>query len=199
MKEKDINTLWLFTLRIGMYTGKENRDTISSFLHGYEIGRDDECHFIEKLSESIEEEYKIDCRATGWIGQIERLAEMLETDWVTVFKKQSLKILTDNFTESITIEFTNSIKKRINGKMLGVKNHFRRDWITDWFGIVNFEADWFNEIWSKKELQLLREIEKELMSFGKVREIKIQIEATEKLINLCEKMYEEMNKEENES
>ena len=199
MKEKDINTLWMFTLRIGMYTGEENRDTISSFLCGYEIGRDDECLFIEKISESIEEEYKIDCRATGWIGQVEKLAEILETDWVTVFKKQSLKILTDKFTESITIEFTNSIKKRINGKMSGVKNHFRRDWITDWFGIVDLEADWFNKIWTKNELRLLKEIEEELKSFGKVREIKIQIEATEKLINLCEKMYEEMNKEENES
>jgi hypothetical protein len=75
MTKKDLNLLWMFTLRIGMYTGKENSDTIASFLHGYEIGRDNECNFIEKLSELIAKEHKIDSRATGWIGQIEKLAK----------------------------------------------------------------------------------------------------------------------------
>lgn len=54
MHEKDLNILWHFTLRIGMYTGKENRDTVLSFIHGYEIGRQNECNFIEKLVKSIE-------------------------------------------------------------------------------------------------------------------------------------------------
>ena len=93
-----------------------------------------------------------------------KLAEKLKTDWVTIFKKQSLRVLSANFTELIRIEFTDSIKKRISGKMSGVKNHFRRDWITDWFGIVDFEREWFNEMWRKEELNLLKEIEKELMS-----------------------------------
>ena len=73
-----------------------------------------------------------------------------KTDWVTIFKKQSLRVLSANFTELIRIEFTDSIKKRISGKMSGVKNHFRRDWITDWFGIVDFEREWFNECGEKK-------------------------------------------------
>ncbi len=189
----------MFTLRIEMYTGKENKNTVSSFLHGYECGRDNECNFIEELVESIKEEYEIESRATGWIGLIERLADKLETDWITIFKSQSLKILTVRFTEPIKKEFEKSIKKRINGKMLGVENYFRRDWITDWFGIVDLKAGWFNKMWSMKELSLMNEIEKELKSFGKVREIKKQIEPTDRLKKLCAKMYEEMNKKENES
>jgi hypothetical protein len=184
----------MFTLRIGMYTGKENKDTVSSFLHGYEIGRNNECNFIEQIMKSIEEEYEIKSRATGWIGQIEMVAEKLEMDWIIIFKKQSLKFLTSKFTEPIKIEFGISIKSRINGKMLGVENHFRRDWITDWFGIVDLKSDWFKELWSSKELKLMKKIEEELLSLGKVREIQKQIKPTNKLRNLCAKMYEEMNK-----
>lgn len=182
----------MFTLRIAMYTGIENSNSVSSFLHGYEIGRDNECRFIEKLSNSIEKEYKIECRATGWIGQLERLAEKLETDWITVFKKQSLRILSSYSTDSIKVEFADSIKKRINGKMTGVKNHFRRDWITDWYGIVDLESVWFNRIWTNQELFLLQEIEKELAAYGKVRDIPIQIQPTTNLITLCDRMHEEM-------
>ena len=62
-----------------MYTGVENKDTISSFLHGYEAGRDGECNFIERLSDSIAEEYQIESMAAGWIGQIQMTAEELSS------------------------------------------------------------------------------------------------------------------------
>ena len=184
----------MFTLRIGMYTGKENRDTVTSFLHGYEIGRNNECNFIEQLMKSIEEEYEIKSRATGWTGQIEMVAEKLEMDWITIFKKQSLKLLTSKFTEPIKEEFASSIKSRINGKMLGIENHFRRDWITDWFGIVDLQSDWFIELWSDEELKLMKNIEEELLLLGKIREVQKTIKPTNKLKNLCAKMSEEMNK-----
>lgn len=194
MQKKDLKLLWMFTLRIGMYTGKENKDTVLSFLHGYEIGRNNECHFIEKLSQSIEEEYQLESRATGWIGQIERLAEQLEMDWITIFKKQSLKVLTKAFDETEKIEFSNSIRKRINGKMSGIKHHFQRNWITDWFGIVDLTANWFKEIWSERELELMTEIEEELISFGKIRALKKDIEPTERLKTICRHLYEKVNK-----
>jgi hypothetical protein len=143
---------------------------------------------------SIEEEHKIKSRATGWTGQIEMVAEKSKMDWITIFKKQSLKLLTSKFTTPIKIEFETSIKSRINGKMLGVENHFRRDWITDWFGIVDLKSDWFKEFWSEKELKIMKKIEEELLSFEKVRDIQKQIKPTNKLKNLCAKMYEEMNK-----
>ena len=190
----------MFTLRIGMYTGIENKNTVSSFLHGYEIGRENECKFIEELIKSIEGEYRIESRATNWIGQIERLAEKLETDWITIFKRQSLKILTNKFSDPIRQEFAISIKKRINGKMLGVKNHFRRDWITDWFGITDLKAKWFKDLWLDEELKLLNEIEEEIkMTYGKVRAIETSVKPTKKLINLCVRMHDKMNKKENES
>lgn len=193
MKEEDLKLLWMFTLRIGMYTGKENQDTIAAFLWGYQIGRKDQCNFIERLSESINTTYKIEKRAMGWIQQIEALAEKLETDWITIFKKQSLGILAPQLTEKIKLECTDSLKSRINGKMSGAKNHFRRDWITDWFGIVALETNWFRELWTEKELEVITKIEKELKHYGKVRKIKPAVQPTNKLIDLCANLYREMN------
>ena len=40
----------------------------------------------------------------------------------------------------------------------------------------------------------MKKIEEELLSFEKVRDIQKQIKPTNKLKNLCAKMYEEMNK-----
>lgn len=194
MKEKDLKLLSSFILRTGMYTVKENKDTISAFIHGYEIGRDNNCNFIESLVESIEKEYKVESKATGWVGQIEMLAEKFETDWVAIFKKESLKIIVGEFNESSKEEFIESIKKRINGKVGGVRYHFRKDWITDWFGIVDLTANWFREIWSDKELKLLTGIENELKNFGNVQSIKEGIKPTEKLQNICSELYVQMDK-----
>jgi len=177
-----------------MYTGKENEGRITSFLHGYEAGRNDECQFIKKLSNSIKKEFKVESKATGWNGQIERTAQKLETEWVTVFKRQSLKILTEEFSDSIEKDLIDSLKKRIIGKIRGVDNHFCKDWVTDWFGIVDLSMDWFKRIWTKKELEMMSNIEEELKSFGEIRKLKKKINPTEKLKNICKELLEEIKK-----
>lgn len=194
MQIEDLKLLWMFTLRIGMYTGKENEGRITSFLHGYEAGRNKKCQFTEKLSSSIEKEFSIESRATGWSGQIERTAQKLGTEWVTIFKRQSLKVLTEEFPDFIEEDLIDSLKERIIGKMRGVNHHFRKDWITDWFGIVDLSANWFRSIWTKKELKLISDIEEELKLFGKVRKLKKQIKPTERLKGICGKLLEEINK-----
>jgi hypothetical protein len=177
-----------------MYTGKENRDTIMSFLYGYEIGRSGQCEFIEKLSKSIAQEYGIEKLATGCWGQIEMTARELETDWVTIFKKQSIKVLTTEFSDLIDEELILSFKKRIVGKTGRVNNHFRKYWITDWFGIIDLSADWFKKMWTKRELEMITNIEEELKTFGKVRKLKENLNPTDKLKLLCRELYEEMEK-----
>jgi hypothetical protein len=195
MQKEDLRLLWHFTLRISMYTGKENEGRIMSFLHGYEAGRNNQCQFIEKLSDSIEKEFKIVSYATGWSGQIERTAQKFETDWVTVFKKQSLKVLTEEFPDLIDDDLIDSLKKKVIGKAERVSRHFSKDWITGWFGIVDLSADWFRKIWSKRELELMSNIEEELKSFGKIRELKEKINPTNKLKDICSQLLEEIKKD----
>jgi len=194
LQQKDVNFLAFFTLRIGMYTGKENKDTISAFIHGFEAGRDNNCNFIESLTNSIEKEYGIDTKATGWIGQMQLLAEKTENDWVTVFKKQSLKILIIELSQLSRKEFLTSLRQRISGKINGLQYNFRKGWITDWFGIVDLKANWFKEIWTHKELILLTEIENELISFGNMKCITEDVKSTDTLKEKCSLLSLEMEK-----
>ncbi len=194
MEKQDLESLLSFTLRIGMYTGIENKDTVYSFLVGYEIGRNNKCNFTERISESIKNEYKIEKQSTIWSVQVDRLAEKIGADWITTFKRQSFKILTKEFDEKIQNEFSTSIRKRINSKVNRMEKPLYKFWIKDWFGIVDLEANWFQEIWSEKELKLITELEKELKTFGNIKEIETTIEPTEKLKSICTELYEEMNK-----
>ena len=193
MLEKDLRLLWNFTLRIGMYTGKENKERVVSFLYGYEIGRGNQCSFIEQLSQSIDENYKIKIKATGWSGQIDMLAEKLDTDWITIFKKQSLNVIIAKSSDTLKIELVYYLRQRIIAKMHVVDNHFRNDWITDWFGIVGLETKWFKEFWSKKELNLITKLESELRSYGKLKDLTTAIRPTDKLKIICANLERELN------
>lgn len=195
MEKQDLELLWNFTLRIPMFIVVVNRDTVSSFIQGYEIGRNNECNFIEKISDSINDEYKIEKSSSVWSVHIDRLAEKIGADWVTTFKKQSFKILTKEFDKKMQNEFSDSIRKRINSKINCVGNYIHKFWMTDWFGIVDLEANWFQEIWSEKELKLITALDKELKTFGKIKDIETGTKKTTgKLKSICTELYEEMNK-----
>lgn len=195
MEKKDLELLWNFTLRTPMFIGLVNKDTVSSFIQGYEMGRDNECDFIERILDSINDEYKIKKSSSVWSVEIDRLAEKINSDWVTTFKRQSFRILTKEFDTTMQNEFSDSIRKRINSKINSVGNHIYKFWIIDWFEIVDLEANWFQEIWSEKELKLITELDKELKTFGNIQEIETGTKKpTEKLKSICTELHEEMNK-----
>lgn len=192
MQTKDIKLLLYFTLRTGMYTPGEKRETIIAFLAGYEIGRDKECDFSEKLSSSIKAEYKIDKRNMGWVGQIDRLANKLDLDWVSVLKKQILKVLIKELHNTPEeAECLSFIKDYVNTHIRGVSHHtfLGRQWIIDWFGIVDLKANWTKTLWSEKELELMTELEQELKHYGKVHLIDDKIKPTENLKRICAQLF----------
>lgn len=191
MQERDLGLLWKFTLRIGMFTGKANRDTISAFLTGYEIGRANECEFTQALLQLIEEEYGIEGLALGWRGQIDQLATKMEIDWVAAFKRQSFKLLMRELDASSKKELANALRRRIEGKLTSANQRMRKDWIADWFGIVDLQAKWFTAIFLAEEVKLMSEVEEEL------RRIDIQLlepvfESSEKLQDACARLSAQM-------
>lgn len=189
MRKKDLDLLLMFTLKTAMYTGKQNEGRISSFIHGYELGRDGEYRFIEKLSDSIKLEYNIDVHATGWVGQLGQLAEKQNSDWVIQFKKESLKLLAAEFRKLKSTEYGDFIRKRVFEKTAGIKNWFCRDWISDWFGIVDLSAPWFRDLWSEKELELLHKIEEELNQCSNPALISDKMDASKELLLLCKNLH----------
>jgi hypothetical protein len=97
MTNKNYIQLIHFALRIPMYAIKEEKNTIVAFIQGYDFGNTWE--FIHGFSEWIADRCKIEKRATGWAGQIDRLAKRRKKEWVVVFKKEALKFLVSKLDE----------------------------------------------------------------------------------------------------
>lgn len=195
MRKQDLTLLWNLTLRIEMFVGIPNEGTITAFLSGYEAGTDNQCKFMERLSHSIETEYKIKSSNTWWIGQLEELAGQIGIEWLTAFKRQSLKVLVAECDDTTNAEFINLLKMKIMGKIAGIEYHFRKDWIVDWFGICDLSASWFKEIWTEKELNIMASIEEELKTYGRLSELPEKIQPTEKLKVSCKELLNKMQSE----
>lgn len=166
LREEDLKLLWSFVLRIGMYVGVESEERISSFLHGYDAGTLGKCDFLKQLSDSIEKDYKISSMATGWIGQIYRVADKIQSDWVTVFKRQSIKILAQKINEyAVGSELKEVYIQRIIGLLNRSDRVFDFEWRTDWETYLDLNAGWASNIWADSEILILQNLNQELKSF----------------------------------
>ena len=176
-----------------MYVGKPNEESISAYLNGYEAGTENQCEFTHSLSSSIEVEYKIKSSNTWWIGQIEELARQQGVEWLTAFKRQSLKVLATAFDDAtIKTEFTDFLKKRVASKMARIDYHFGKGWIVDWFGICDLSASWFKAIWTQRELELMARIEKALKTYDWMSELSEKIQPSELLKAACKELTHEI-------
>ena len=75
MREIDLNTLMHFITRTEMYIGKVSKESVISFIHGYEIGTEEKCNISGSISDLLSNEFNIEKMATGWIGQIEEYSK----------------------------------------------------------------------------------------------------------------------------
>jgi len=189
MQKDDLKLLWLFTFRIGMYTGKTNRDTVMSFLYGYETGRHGLCKFTEKLSTSIYEEFGVEKLATGLLGQIIVTAEKLDSNWIAIFKQQSLKTLLEEFPTPIEKRAINFFKSKVIGIANYKEKSIREHRIRDWLDFIALSSDWFKKMWTEKELKIITEIEKELKLFGQIETL--ELSPTAKLNNSFDELLKE--------
>lgn len=188
MRNNDVNLLWNFLLRTSMFIGKVSDEKIMSFLDGYEIGTENQCNFTEYLSKSIAEEYGINSSNTRLHGQIEILANITQKDWIATFKNEGFKLLVKKLDEVEKNRFIEAFRKRFIAKTNGIKHHFRKDWVLDWYETCHISSNWFKDIWSDLELEYFRNIELELKKYGIPFDISDNIEPTDKLLVLCSQL-----------
>jgi len=91
--ERQAELLTLFVERMPMYIGEVNRKSIIDFMIGFECGSDCNQLWTNKISNHLEENYKVDKVALGWSYQIERFSEMNNQNWVQAFLKVIKEIL----------------------------------------------------------------------------------------------------------
>jgi hypothetical protein len=189
MRETDINILMYFITRTGMYVGKESKETITSFIIGYEVGANGNVRISEHISQLLSSEFNIEMQADGWLGQIERFADKNKKTWTSSFKEIVLKYFyrTQNF--QIDSEFKKALKTRIESKidqlnLDWVASGFE-NWINEWVGLVDLKEKNFKVIWSESEFEIIKAIDIEI---NEIRKSENQL--TKKLIELREKYKE---------
>lgn len=99
MNYSDNQLLTFFLERMNMFIYPINRDTITAFIHGFEIGGRTRL-FTQELKEYIEEQYQVYGSNQGWPRQVELLANQWELSWENSFIKIAQVILENRKTEN---------------------------------------------------------------------------------------------------
>lgn len=167
MDNWDKEVLMGFITRTGMYINPTNKENIQSFITGYEIGRRKECKFIDQIKEVLANKYSCNHRATGWVGQIQELSKKRNSSWVITFKKISIEILFFNSDPKLTSDLNDLIHSKTISLLRQVPNnnieersfYFNEEWKTKWNLVVDFDKKWFQNIWEKSQVELIKEID----------------------------------------
>lgn len=187
MSENHYHIFVYFLTRTSMFTGKENQDTITSFLSGFELGTKREFHITEDLNSFLIDKYNIRSSSTKYIGQIDEFAKANNFDWITAFKRLSFELLFDSGRFNVDPELDEILKSRILSKIKQtdydwVKPNFL-SWANDWFAIVNLEHPEFRNLWTPEQLASLEQYDKELRL-----SLTSNQQPSEQLISLSEKI-----------
>ena len=147
MTYEDRKTLIHFITRAPMYIFPVDKNTIISFIHGYEVGRNKECNFTKQISLLISSKFKINSSNTGWVGQIEQLSKKKVSTWVTTFTQITLEIIltqNDNIQEE---ELTQILKTRIQSLIKSLSETKYESGINEWLTICMIKEKWFLRIY----------------------------------------------------
>jgi hypothetical protein len=149
-----------------MYVATPDKNNVVSFITGYEIGST--CDFSNLFKSFIADKFKIPSGATGWPGQIERLAEKLSQSWSQTFKQVFLHFITYSNIDDIKEELNRSIKTRIQGliERIDIKGDpcFNEWWIEEWRSLCAVDFEWFKQLWTSEKLKIVQAIDKAIAS-----------------------------------
>lgn len=87
-----------FNTRMSMHIGGPiTRESIVSYLQGYQSAAGSDCDFLGSMSKILRERYGLLENNWGWWGQLQSLAEKLELDWIEAYYLISFEVLRQEF------------------------------------------------------------------------------------------------------
>jgi hypothetical protein len=158
MRGYDLQALFHFVQRPGMYIGVISEKGLDNFLIAYELGSKHECTFRTKLSNQIRHEYGIPMPSEGLIAQIKKVVENTEQEWLDLFKEESLKLLQVESDKDGKTRFASMIRKNCNDFLQEIPTSINHVWMINWYQIYRQTKEWNGKNLSKEELKLINEI-----------------------------------------
>lgn len=163
MTKDDKILLVHFVTRTGMYIHPVDIHNIQSFLHGYEAGRKNKCHFYESAKDLLSKKYKLKYLSDGLLGQLKRLAKKQSVSEVVAFRRIALEVI---LSGSRQMEVEKVLKARIVD-LIGTLEKASHPWYNDtwkehWHSFVSLNNKWFKELWDKKELVIIKSMDEQV-------------------------------------
>jgi hypothetical protein len=172
-----------------MYVHPIDENNVVSYIHGYENGTELKCDFTQLIRQHLTDLLGIPYLSDGWPGQIKRFANKKYIPWLVAFKQIGFAVLLDfEKNEGLDSEVQEMIKRRIIGLIEGINEKgdpwFGRTWSEDWESVCLTKNKWFQEIWSKKEFQVIKAIHTEVNNGRVVEDWKQNYKPRAKLVEL---------------
>jgi hypothetical protein len=100
-------------------------------------------------------------------GQIKRLSEKQSLGHVITFKRAALDTIANDQPEGFDPEIQGILRARIAIMINGIDRAghpwYNQTWKDEWISLNPLDSSWFKLLWTKKQLQTLKAINKEVI------------------------------------
>lgn len=150
MRDWDIQVLFHFIRRPGMYTGSfkaNDYKSIDTFLVAYEMGSMGECKFRDRLIKQIEVKYDVPFPSEGLVKQLRRASKQTNQEIREFFINESMAILIAESDNDKRNSFVRFKRKQLLGRLEKFPEKININWVS------NFSRD-FREVKAWKGVNL---------------------------------------------
>jgi hypothetical protein len=145
-----------------MFVSQQDKNNMTSFVTGYELGRGRKSHFSSDIEFLVSNKYKQPYSGDGWPGQIERLSKKWKLPWPVTFKQIALEIITAEKYGLLNKKQVGLLRGRVVELLKRIEPNgnpwFNETWLDQWQSFCLFKQDWFVQIWSRSELKIIKAI-----------------------------------------
>lgn len=169
MTKKDKISLLHFVTRTGMFITSVDQDTITSFVHGYQLGSR-KSDFIQQIEQHLLTKHKIHPDNLGWPGQVRRLSEKLFLSWAVTFKKITLEIIADEQFGGLDKTMRGVLKIKIVTLIERIAPNgdpwfTERNWVDEWKALCPTRSPWFKTLWTDDEWPIVKAIDRQVRTY----------------------------------
>lgn len=134
MRDWDIQVLFHFIRRPGMYTGSfkaNDYKSIDSFLIAYEMGAMGECKFRARLIKQIEDKYNVQFPSEGLVKQLRTASKIANQEIREFFINESMEILIAASDQNNQTRFVNYKRKQLVNRLEQFPEKININWVSN--------------------------------------------------------------------
>ncbi|MCC6723608.1 MAG: hypothetical protein IT258_03805 [Saprospiraceae bacterium] len=145
MRDWDLQVLFHFIRRTGMYTGAsidKDHKSIDLFLMAYEMGAMGECDFRQRLINQLASKYGVQCLSDGFPKQLEIASSRANQSIKDFFINESEEILIAESDKANQNRFVNHRRRKMIEQLEKFPEKININWVSNFATGVRELKDW---------------------------------------------------------